>query len=139
METLTTFDSFTEARDHLKEVLDAAEEGRPVVVSRSDTRAAVVDADRLRSLIASQLPSHAQLVAEAEGWSAFLPGIPVAADGATYVEALDELVDALQEYAADWNDHLRHAPNHKGNWALVQLVSLSDDDQLKEWLVSAAA
>jgi hypothetical protein len=36
------------------------------------------------------LPS-AQVVLEAGGWSAFIPGLPIAADGATFEEAIDEL------------------------------------------------
>jgi hypothetical protein len=49
------------------------------------------------------------------------------------------MVDALREYAEDWQDHLLNAPNHRDNWALVQLVSLSENDQLKKWLVGASA
>jgi hypothetical protein len=48
------------------------------------------------------------------------------------------MVDALREYAEDWQDHLLDAPNHRENWGLVQLISLSDDDQLREWLVGEA-
>jgi hypothetical protein len=64
----------------------------------------------------------------------FIPGLPVAADGATFDEAVDEMVEALREYAQDWQDRLLHAPNHRENWGLVQLISLSDDGQLREWL-----
>ncbi|BCB87816.1 hypothetical protein [Phytohabitans suffuscus] len=39
------------------------------------------------------------------------------------------MVLALREYAEDWQERLLDAPNHAGNWGLVQLVSLSDDDQ----------
>ena len=59
-----------------------------------------------------------QIVRDGYGWSAFIAGVPVAADGATYAEALIELVDALREYATDWNHHLRHAANHKDNRGL---------------------
>jgi nitrite reductase/ring-hydroxylating ferredoxin subunit/predicted RNase H-like HicB family nuclease len=79
-------------------------------------------------------PSRAEVVAEGGGWSIFIPGLPVAADGATVDEALDEMIVALREYAADWQDHLLDAPNHAANWGLVQLISLSDDDQLRDWL-----
>ncbi|WP_431927398.1 hypothetical protein [Nonomuraea jabiensis] len=48
------------------------------------------------------------------------------------------MVDALREYAEDWQDRLLDAPNHRENWGLVQLISLSDDDQLREWLVGKA-
>jgi predicted RNase H-like HicB family nuclease len=76
----------------------------------------------------------AQVVHEGGGWSAFVPGLPVAADGATFEEAIDELARAIREYAEDWHDRLRHAQNHSEKRALVQIVGLSDDTQLNEWL-----
>jgi predicted RNase H-like HicB family nuclease len=135
--TITHYDSYTEARAHLKDLLDAAERGRVATVRRDANRTAVVEAERLRSVLASLLPSKAQVVAEAGGWSVFIPGLPVAADGDTYAEAIDEMIDALREYADDWQDHLLDAPNHVQNWGLVQLISLSDDDQLRDWLTGA--
>jgi hypothetical protein len=75
---------------------------------------------------------------EAEGWSVFIPGLPVAVDGPTFDEAIIEMVDALREYADDWQERLLDAPNHRENWGLVQLISLSDDEQLHEWLVGSA-
>lgn len=44
------------------------------------------------------------------------------------------MVGALREYAEDWQDHLLDAPNHRENSGLVRLISLSDDDRLREWL-----
>ena len=129
-------DSYSQARSHLKDLLDAAERGVPATVLREGSVAAVVDAERLRAELA-RLCRPAEVVAEAEGWSVFVPGVPVAADGATLDEALDEMVEALREYAVDWQDHLREAANHRGNWALVQLIALSGDDQLRAWLASS--
>ena len=63
--------------------------------------------------------------------------MPVAADGPTFDEAITEAVDALREYATDWQDHLLDVSNHRDNWGLVQLISLSDDDQLRNWLVGS--
>ncbi|MDT0330848.1 type II toxin-antitoxin system HicB family antitoxin [Nocardiopsis lambiniae] len=68
----------------------------------------------------------------------FIPGLPVAADGASFEEALTEMVDALREYAEDWQDHLLDAPDHRENWGLVQLIGLSDDERLRDWLVGKA-
>jgi predicted RNase H-like HicB family nuclease len=136
--TATHFDSYTQARTHFKDLLNAAEAGLPATVRRDETLAAVVDADRLRNFLMSALPSSAQIVAENAGSYAFMPGLPVSADGATPDEAVDELGDALREYVSDWEDHLRVAPNHRGNWALVQLVRLCDDDQLRRWLVGTS-
>jgi hypothetical protein len=67
----------------------------------------------------------------------FIPGLPVAADGASFYEAIFEMVDALREYAEDWQQRLLDAPNHRDNWGLVHLISLSDDEQLHDWLVGA--
>lgn len=74
-----------------------------------------------------------QVVAEAGGWSAFIPGLPIAGDGATF----DELADAVREYAEDWQDHLADAPNHADNWGLVRLVGISDDARLRDRLLGA--
>jgi predicted RNase H-like HicB family nuclease len=92
-----------------------------------------VDADRLRYFLSKISPS-ATVVSEAGSWWIFIQGLPVSADGATLEEALDETVVALREYAEDWQDRLSAAPNHVDNWGLVQLVGLSTDAQLREWL-----
>ncbi|GLY79497.1 prevent-host-death protein [Actinoallomurus iriomotensis] len=129
------FDSYTDARAHLKALLDAAERGLVATVRRESATTAIVDVERLRHYLATVTPSHAQVVPESGGWSLFIPGLPVAADGATFDEAVAEMIEALREYAEDWQDHLLDAPSHRENWGLVQLISLSDDAQLRDWLV----
>lgn len=133
------YDSYTEARKNLKNLLDAAQSGRVATVRRESATAAVLDAARLRHFLTSAVPSRAQVVQEAGGWSIFIPGLPVAADGETFDEAVTEMVEALREYADDWQDRLLNAPNHRENWGLVQLIVLSDDEQLRDWLVGSAA
>jgi predicted RNase H-like HicB family nuclease len=135
--TTVHFDSYTDARSHLKDLLDAAERGRVATVRRDSRTTALVDRERLRYFLASVSPSRAQVVAEDGGWSVFIPGLPVAADGASFDEALDEMIVAMREYAEDWQARLLDAPNHANNWGLVQLVTLSDDQQLREWLVGS--
>lgn len=135
--SMTHYDSYTDARAHLKDLLDAAERGRVATVRRDAGRTAVVDVERLRSSFAALIPSKAQAVAEAGGWSIFIPGLPVAADGGTFDEAVAEMIDALREYAEDWQERLLDAPNHRNNWVLVQMISLSTDDQLRDWLVGS--
>ncbi|GAA4401924.1 prevent-host-death protein [Tsukamurella soli] len=132
----TTYRSVRDARDHLEDILDAAGEGRPTGIVRDDRRVAAVDADRLLHYLMSVHPSGAAVVAEADGWSIFIPGTPIAADGSTLDEAIDEMIDALRDYADEWSDSLRIAPNHADNWALVQIVSIASDDQLRSWLRS---
>lgn len=130
------YENYTDGRAHLKDLLDAAGQGRVATVRRDAHLAAVVDAARLKRFLASIIPG-VEVVHEDEGWSAFFPGLPVAADGATFEEAIDELIEALREYAQDWHQHLLHAPNHQNNWGLVQLITLSSDDELRAWVTGA--
>lgn len=132
------YDTYTDARNNLKSLLDAAESGRVATVRRESATTAVLDAVRLRHFLSSVVPSRAEVVQEGDGWSVFLPGLPIAADGATFDEAISEMIDALREYAQDWQDRLLNAPNHRDNWGLVQLISLSDDEQLRSWLLGPA-
>ena len=136
MNSAVHYSSFSHARSNFKALLDAAEQGRVATVRRESATSAVVDADRMRHFIASVIPSRAQVVPEAEGWSVIIPGLAVAADAESFDGAIADMVLALREYAEDWQDHLRDAPNHRENWGLVQLIVLSDDDQLQSWLVS---
>lgn len=132
------FDSYTDARTHLKDLLDAAEKGRVATIRRDHAHTAVVDVVRLQHVLVSMTQPRAHVVAEADGWSVFIPGVPVSADGATFDEAINEMITSLRDYAADWQDRLLDTPNHRDNWGLVQLIGLSDDAQLREWLVGAA-
>lgn len=127
------YDKVSDARDNFRALLDAAERGRPATVRRDGQTAALVDAERLRYFL-SKIAASVTVVAEAGSWWVFINGLPISADGATLEEALDEMVAALREYAEDWQDHLSTAPNHADNWGLVQLVGLSSDAQLREWL-----
>lgn len=132
-----SYGSAREAREHFKDLLDAADEGRPATVTRDDRRVAAVDADRLVHFLTQLHPSRVQAVAEGDGWSLYLSGVPVAADGGTLEEAVDEMVEALRDYAEAWTERLRLAPNHADNWGLVQIVMLASDDQLRDWLLAA--
>ncbi|NIK55509.1 prevent-host-death protein [Kribbella shirazensis] len=136
MSSQVEYRSAREAREHFKDILDAADEGRPATVTRDARRVAAVDADRLVHFLTSVRPSGAQAIPENDGWSIILPGLPVAADGATLDEAAAEMVDALRVYADEWADHLRLAPNHAEHWGLVQIVALSSDEQLRDWLLA---
>ncbi|MCP2289168.1 prevent-host-death protein [Nocardia amikacinitolerans] len=131
------YDSYTEARAHLKDLLDAAGQGRVATVRRDTEYAAVVDAERLRYALARLCPANAEVVPENGGWSMYLPGLPIGADGADFDEAVEEMIIALREYADDWQTRLRTAPNHREHWGLVQLIELSSDAQLHDWLVGA--
>jgi predicted RNase H-like HicB family nuclease len=136
MSSQVEYRSARDAREHFKDILDAADDGRPATVTRDARRVAAVDADRLVHFLTRVRPSGAQVVAENDGWSIFIPGLPVAADGTTLDEATEAMIDALRDYVEEWADHLRLAPNHAENWGLVQIVALSSDEQLRNWLLA---
>lgn len=132
----THYDTYTAARDHLKDVLDTAESGQVVTVRRDSATAAVLDAERLRHFLASVVPPCVQVVPEEGGWSAFIPGLPVGAGAATFEDVVADIADALREYAEDW-PRLQHAPNHAPYWGLALLVALSSDEQLRRWITGS--
>lgn len=134
--TTRHFDSYTAARTHFRDLLDVAHTGRVTTVDRERERFAVIGGDVLRAQLATLRPSRAVVAAEGGGWAAFLPGLPLSGEGDDLDGALEDLIEALREYAQDWNERLLNAPNHRGNWAIVTLVELSDDAQLKEWLLN---
>src|SRR5690606_3938804 len=75
------YDSYTEARSHLKDLLDAASEGRVATVRRDTDYAAVVDAERLRYALAMRCPPSAEVGSGYHGWAVFLPCLPIAGAG----------------------------------------------------------
>ncbi len=135
MPTVRHFDSFTSARTNLRGVLDAAREGVVTTVTRDKERFVVMSADALGEQPRHLLPSQAVVVPEGGGWAAFIPGVLVHGDAATFDDAVDDLLAALREYAQDWNDRLHVTPNHAQHRSVVELVELSDDEQLRGWLL----
>jgi Antitoxin of toxin-antitoxin, RelE / RelB, TA system len=139
MATVRHFDSYSEARDKLRCVLDAAHEGLITTVTRNKERFVVQSADARGAELRRLLPSQAVVAHEGGGWAALIPGVPVHGDADTFDDAIDDLIDALRDYAEDWNDRLHSAPNHAQLRSLVELVELSDDEQLHDWLVGRPA
>lgn len=136
MAPVLDFRTVTAARANLNDILDAADEHLPVTVRRDGRMSVILDADRLRGLLAKAIPARAELVAEAGGWSVLLSGLPIAGDGPTVEAAVADAVDALREYAQDWitDQDLRRAVNHRDNDTVVAIVALSTDDQLRGWI-----
>lgn len=107
-------------------------------LSRKGNDSALVEVGRLRWSLSRIIRAHEPQVArENDNWVAYLPGLPLAVQEADFDTAVDALIDAMREYAADWQDHLHAARNHRTNINFVQFVELSTDDQLREWLTAA--
>lgn len=129
------FRSYTHTREHLRDVLDAAGSGLVTSVTRGNEQFVVVRAEQQRRMLSLLRPADAQVVAEGGGWAVIFPGLPLHGDGETFDAAVDDALDALREYADAWNDHLHRAPNHADNRPVVELVELSSDDELREWVL----
>lgn len=134
---LTRYDSFSFARANFRSLLDTAGSGRIVLIRRAGGAVAVLSEEHVRSLLVSRVGSPVEMVFEDGAWEAFIPGLPLAAEATSPEVAVDELILALREYAEDWHDHLGRADNHAENWPLVELVGISDDDQLRAWAVGS--
>ena len=131
------YPTFSEARKDLKRVYDVSESGRTVTLGRDNYVAAVVNAERLRDFFSRTVSPRVQAQFEDGVWVAYMEGRPFVSEGSTLAEAVADLVASLREYSEDWEDRLQTAPNHAGNWGLVQLVHLSSDDQLTDWMNAA--
>ena len=127
------YPSYTAARIHFKDVLDATEQGRSITVARDGRVSVVLPADQLRGFFFRVVSPRVEVANEAGRVIALMSGRPFVSEGATVDDALADLILSLREYAEDWERRLQQAPNHRDNWALVQLIKLSSDDELREW------
>lgn len=116
------------ARDHLKQVLDAAEMGSTAVITR-DRPVAAVDAAVLEELLSTRAPFNVLSSVTDDQIAFWLEDGLVHATGATFDEAAAAFLDALVEYAEDWFDGLGSAPNHAHNRLLALRVSLHAGDR----------
>ena len=124
------------ARKDFSRFLHASFDPQVVTVKVSDRTVSVVDADMFRSHLARTVPADVQVFEEDGGIAIVLPGRPFAVETSSLAESLEEMIDVLREYAADWQARLHSSRNHRDNWALVQLIELSSDVELTRWLTA---
>lgn len=130
--------SYSAARSSFKAILDSSDRGGATTIRRGQSSASIVNSELLLKFLMVHNPPRVEVVFEDGAWAMFMPGQPLAAEGATVAEATADFIEALREYAQDWEDRLQSAPNHQHNWALVQIVELSSDAQLASWLGGGA-
>lgn len=120
------------ARDHIKDLLDAAEAGVPSVITR-DRPVAVVDAAVLEELLAERAPFEVVSSVTDDQVAFWLVDGLVHAVGDDLQAATDAFLDALIDYAQSWFEDLRDAPNHAHNRLLAVRIALhaGDRDELE--------
>jgi hypothetical protein len=135
MAPVLDYDKITDARRHLKDVYDVASANLSVVIRRDlDDSVAILPKSSILRALQALVPLD-QEVRFDEGVYVWLPGLPISADGPDFDDAIASLVEAMRDYAAAWLEDLRHFSNHEANWGLVNLVLLSEDDELVAHLV----
>lgn len=117
-----------DARDHWKDVLDAAEGGAAAVIERNRP-VGVVDAALLEELLSDKAPFSVQSSVAADQVAFWLEDGLVHAVGGSLDEATGNFLDALVDYAEAWFAELRDAPNHAHNRLLVLRVVLLAGDR----------
>ena len=101
-----------------------------MAVGRGSEVSAVMPLDKIRRHFFRSVSPRTTIFREDGRVVALMEGRPFAAERSSLDEAISELIDALREYAVDWDDHYQHAPNHAQNWALVQLITFSTDGRI---------
>lgn len=122
----------TDVRRQWRAHLDRAAAHLPVSFTRGEDEFTVVSVALLRGALLRSVPVPV-VVVEDSGWSVFLDGYPIAADGADLDEALDDFLVAVTDYTEAWVDRLHTAPNHQHAALLAHLVSSSTAAELREW------
>lgn len=132
-QAVVDYPSYSHAREHFKDVLDAATAGRIVTIARGGELHAVVAADRLRDYFFRTVEPRVEVTVDEGRTIALMVDRPFVSEGSNVETALADLVLSLREYAEDWERRLQRAPNHSEAWPLVQLVKLSTDAELLAW------
>jgi prevent-host-death family protein len=118
----------TEARRRLPALFEKARGGEWQLVGRRGRPEAVVaGAADLDEVLSSPYRFHPELVFGEGSVGAWLPELEAHGSGASVENALADLADVMVEYAEDWQDHLRSAPNHRPRAGYVRRIQLAGD------------
>lgn len=139
MGQLLEYRTISAARNAIGEIYNTAERHLAVAITReNDAPIAVIRQDHLKKALQALCSLEPQVRFSSDGQvSMWLDGLPVSGQGETFDAAGQEIIDSLREYAKTWVDDLRDYPNHKHRWDVVNLVLLSDDDEMRAFLFGA--
>jgi prevent-host-death family protein len=118
----------TEARRQLPALLDKVRDGRWQLIGRRGRPEAVIaDAAQMAELLRACYPFSPEVFVEQDEVGIYLTELEVHGTGATLQDAEDDLLEAALDYVEDWEDHLKAAPNHRGNVGYVRRLELAGD------------
>ncbi len=128
--------SISAARSAISEIYNTAERNLAVGITReNDVPVAVIRQDHLKKALQALCLLQPQVRFSSDGAvSMWLDGLPVSGQGESFDAAGQDLIDSLRDYAKTWIEELRDYPNHKNRWDVVNLVLLSNDDEMRVFL-----
>ena len=125
--SLETHMGLTKARSTLSGLIDKVAGGNLRVIQRRDESVALVDAEALEWVLARAFPFSPEVYFEGESGAAiWLPELGVGAEGDDLDSAEEELVAAVLDYVAAWEEDLRKAPNHADALGWVYRIQLAE-------------
>lgn len=136
MGQILEYQSISAARSAISEIYNTAEGHLAVAITREkDAPVAVIRQDHLKKALQALCSLEPQVRFASDGTvSMWLDGLPVSGEGESFDLAGQDLIDSLRDYAKTWIEDLREYPNHKNRWDVVNLVLLSNDDEMRAFL-----
>jgi prevent-host-death family protein len=116
----------TEARAQLPTLLEKVRSGHWQLIGRRGRPEVVVaEAGEMEALLAPVFRFRPEADIDEGDVGVYLFELDVHGVGATLDEALVDLAEVMLEYAEDWVDHLRHAPNHAPRAGYVRRIEIA--------------
>lgn len=128
---------FSVARREFSSLYDRVEQGAMAIVRRRGSKPiAIVDAAEQTRLLARSFPFSVQVRVGRDYVALWVDDLPVHAHADNLEAATDELVQELIQYAEDWEEQLRFAPNHGDAWGFVRRIQLAGNaEAIREMLI----
>lgn len=121
---------FSVARKEFSSLYDRVEKGSIAVIQRRGSKpVAVVDAEEQEQLLALHFPFNVQVRVGKDSVAMWVESLPVHAQADDFDSATRALAAELVEYAEDWENELRFAPNHKGFAGFVRRIELAGSEE----------
>lgn len=136
MGQLLEYRSISAARSAISEIYNTAERHLAVAITReNDAPVAVIRQDHLKKALQALCLLEPQVRFSSDGVvSMWIEGLPVTGQGENFDVAGVDLIASLRDYAKTWIEELRDYPNHKNRWDVVNLVLLSNDEEMHAFL-----
>ena len=136
MGQILEYKSISAARSAISEIYNTVERHLAVAITReNDAPVTVIRQDHLKKALQALCVIEPQVRFSASGAvSMWIDALPVSGQGESFEVAGADLIDSLRDYAKTWIEDLRDYPNHKDRWDVVNLVLLSNDDEMRAFL-----